>query len=190
VDVRAEAELLKGLRQGSPAAFDALYEAYRERIYSFLYRLVGRRELADDLFQETWLKLARHGGALRDDTNVCAWLFTVARNQARSHHRRSALDRSYVREVLPAAAVDSPEAATAARHRLGCLERALPALTIEHREVLLLIGVEGVETVHAAAILGVSVEAVRQRLSRARAALAAALAKEELVASSQRGARS
>ena len=78
-------ELLDGLRRGDAAAFDRVYARYRDRIYRFLRRLTGGdRPLADDLFQETFLKLARHAFRLRDDTDLAAWLYTVARNEYRA----------------------------------------------------------------------------------------------------------
>ena len=80
-------ECVRALRNGDAAAFDAAYALYHRRIYDFLYRLSGRRDLAEDLFQETFIKLARHATTLREDTELGAWLFTVARNAYRSHRR-------------------------------------------------------------------------------------------------------
>jgi RNA polymerase sigma-70 factor (ECF subfamily) len=180
-----DADQLKALRDGSPAAFDAVYAAYRGRIYNFLYRLSGRRDVADDLFQETWLKLARHAASLRDDTDLGAWLFTVARNAYLSHRRWSLVER--VRRDQAGATPETwtahkpgPDRATEARRELDDLERALAALPPSAREVLLLVGVEGLGHDQAAAVLGTTPEALRQRLSRARSLLAERLQAEPM----------
>jgi RNA polymerase sigma-70 factor (ECF subfamily) len=166
-------EEVRALQRGDAAAFDAVYASYHARIYQFLYRLAGRRDLAEDLFQETWLKLARHATTLRDDTDLGAWLFTVARNAYRSHRRWVLIDLQ--RRVEPAT-VPSAEGVVEARRELA---RALEALSDGDKEVLLLVAVEGMEQERAAAVLGISYDNLRQRLSRARANLSAKLAKEE-----------
>jgi len=169
----SEHELVAGLRRGEAAALDEAYARYRDRIFGFLSRLAGRRDLAEDLFQETWLKLARHATTLREDTELGAWLYTVARNQFRSHRRWHALDDQRLRQfaATPPAAIDAEEQADA-RGALDVLEAALASLPASAREVLLLIAVEGLLPEQAARILGIEYDAVRQRLSRARALLA------------------
>src|SRR5690242_12985197 len=87
-----EAGLIARLRAGDAEAFDALYATYRPRIFGFLLRLSRRRPVAEDLLDETFLRLVRHAPALRPDTNIGAWLFTVARNLYWSHRRASALE--------------------------------------------------------------------------------------------------
>ena len=89
-----ERAIVEGLRRGDRAAFDAAYALHRARIYGFLLRLSGRRDVADDLFQEVWTKLAQHAPRLREDTVLSAWLFTVARNAHTSHRRWNMLDLS------------------------------------------------------------------------------------------------
>jgi RNA polymerase sigma-70 factor, ECF subfamily len=168
-----EKEWLAGLRRAEAAAFDAVYAHYHARIYQFLFRLAGRRDLAEDLFQETWLKLARNATGLREDTDLGAWLFTVARNAYRSHRRWVLIDLQ--RRVEPATA-PSAEGAVEARREL---QRALDLLSDADKEVLLLVAVDGMEQEQAAAVLGISYDNLRQRLSRARANLSAKMAKQE-----------
>lgn len=168
---------MAGLRAGDPAAFDAVYAAYRPRVYGFLVRLTGRRELADELHQETWVRLARHAPRLAPDTRLAAWLFTVARNLWRSHQRWAWLDGTRLLELAtrPAGATPTPlELATASESQRRA-EAAIAALPAAYREVVLLVVVEHLDPAEAAVVLGLSPEATRQRLSRGRAALAAAL---------------
>jgi RNA polymerase sigma-70 factor (ECF subfamily) len=179
----SDAELCAGLRRGDPIALDRVYARYRARIYGFVLRLAGDRHLADDLFQETWMKLARHATRLAEDTDLAAWLFTVARNGHRSYGRaetRNAARLERLSLVEGASAASRPDVQVDMAERMGTLERALLALSTSDREVLLLVGVEGLSQDQVAAILGIQHAAVRQRLSRARARLADKL--EELEA--------
>jgi RNA polymerase sigma factor (sigma-70 family) len=178
VEPESERLLVERLRGGEPAAFDAIYDAYRPRIFGFLARLAGRRDLAEDLVQETFLRLAARARALAPDTRPGAWLFTVARNLYLSHCRANLLDIDRLEALAraPAAHAPTPFEETAASELGARLERALAALPAAYREVLLLVAVERMEQEQAAAILELSRDALRQRLSRARALLAEALA--------------
>lgn len=147
--------------------FDRVYAAHQARIFSFLLRLCRRRDLADDLAQETWLRFAR--ATQKDHPNVTALLFTIARNVFRSHCRWSVLDLS--RFFVPPDDVVPPDVAHERREEIARLELALARLPVSAREVLLLVGVEGMEQETAAEVLNISYDALRQRLARARAML-------------------
>jgi RNA polymerase sigma factor (sigma-70 family) len=176
-----DAELVDGLRRGDRAAFDATYDRHRARIHAFLLRLCGRRDVAEDLFQETWFKAARAAPRLEEDTDLAAWLFTIARNTFVSYRRWSMLDVSRFVALLEESPVPAdgllPDESLDASRALSRLERALAALSPKDREVLLLVGVEGFEQEAAASILGIRYDAFRQRLARARGRLAEALAR-------------
>jgi RNA polymerase sigma-70 factor (ECF subfamily) len=184
-DVRdpTERPLVDALRRGETRAFDTVYARYRGRIYGFLLRLTRRTDVAEDLFQETFLKLARNAGRLADDTDLAAWLFTVARNAWVSYRRWSILDVSRLvameDDALPPAKGPDPDARADASRAVQRLERALDSLPAASREVLLLVGVEGFDQEEAAAVLGIKYDALRQRLTRARAQLAERLAMME-----------
>lgn len=184
--------LVEGLRRNEPAAFDAAYTRHGPHLYRFLHRLTGRRDLAEDLFQETWIAVARNAARLEPNTDLTAWLFTIARNRYRSYRRWAVLDLTRL-----AALGDEPREPPApgpaeraeARQKAEALERAIAKLSVAHREVLLLAGVEGLEPAQIAEVLGQKPEAVRQRLHRARAELAAILEKEDAVTSPRRDAK-
>jgi RNA polymerase sigma-70 factor (ECF subfamily) len=91
--------LLEQLAQGDAASFDALFYRHYDRVYGLLFRLVGERAEAEDLAQETFLKLhgrASFGRRSREDENVGAWLYRVAMNAGynalRSRRRRQQRD--------------------------------------------------------------------------------------------------
>jgi RNA polymerase sigma-70 factor (ECF subfamily) len=174
-----DAGLVERLRGGDAGAFDVVYEQFRARVFSFVLRLVGRREPAEDLTQEVWLRLAGKAASLRADTRLAPWLFTVAHNLCMSYWRSRGVDPTLPRAVAvgdrPDPAAPSP-ARVAEGHELGALlERALASLAAHDREALLLIGVEGMTPADAAAVCGLRPEAFRKRLERARTRLTAAL---------------
>jgi RNA polymerase sigma-70 factor (ECF subfamily) len=181
----AASELLARLRAGDAAAFTAAYQHHAAAIHRFLLRLCGRPELAEDLLQETWIRLARHARSLQPDTSLRAWLYTVARNLVRSHARWAVLDAASVRALeswwyLRAPASSAPPHDTAvAAQAAARLERALARLPATGREVLLLVAAEGLAVDEAARVLGITPEAARQRLHRARADLQRALPRED-----------
>ena len=160
--------LLEGLRRADPLAFETLYEREKAALYGFLMRLARDRHVAADLFQNVWLKLARHAGRLRDDSNLRAWLYTVARREFLSFRRAQALDLSRVLVLGIESDVECREDHDLALVALGT---AFAQLSDADREVLLL-GAGELDAEAAAQVLGISDVAFRQRLARARRRLA------------------
>ena len=181
MDRASELALIRRLRSQDAAAFDEVHAEWNARLFTFLVRLGRRRDLAEDLLEETWLRVVRHAHRLNEDTRLGPWLYTVARNLHVSYCRTRLLDEGSARMGLwpSAAAPPSPFESTAANEMESRIERALAALPAWAREVLLLVGVEGLTPAEAADVCGVRAETLRQRLSRARALLAAKLAEEE-----------
>ncbi|MDQ2643988.1 MAG: sigma-70 family RNA polymerase sigma factor [Myxococcota bacterium] len=179
------AACLSGLRRGSREAFERVYSQEKAGIYGFLMRLSRDPHVAGDLFQNVWLKLARNARTLREDTDIRAWLFTVARNEYRSYCRAQLLDMSRLlvlgRELASAGVPDGGGDA-----ELAAVEAALGTLGDADRELLLLVCVEGIEARAAAEVLGISYDALRQRLARARKRLSDALEARELPALPER----
>jgi RNA polymerase sigma factor (sigma-70 family) len=186
-----EPSLVARLRGGDTDAFDAVYDAYRPRVFAFLLRMSRSRTVAEDLLDETWLRLVRHAHRLRSDTRIGPWLFTVARNLYWSYRRSSFVEESSGPELLalwPSSSLwPSPFDLAAAGELERRVERALSTLSQQHREVVLLIAHEGLTPADAAAVCGISPEALRQRLSRARSALAQKLDETPAVAALNRG---
>ncbi|HOI43666.1 MAG TPA: sigma-70 family RNA polymerase sigma factor, partial [Elusimicrobiales bacterium] len=84
----SDAELVRSFRGGDEAALGELIERYRDRLYAYLRRLAGDAARADDMFQDTWVKVARNIGAYREESKFSAWLFSVAHNTAMDALRR------------------------------------------------------------------------------------------------------
>jgi RNA polymerase sigma-70 factor (ECF subfamily) len=181
MDRETELTLVAGLRDGDAAAFDTVHDAFHTRLFTFLLRLCRRRDVAEDLVEETWLRLVKHARRLRPDTRLAAWLFTVARRVHVSYVRSRVLEDSAAVGLIAlwpsAVARASPFEAAAASELERRIERALASIPLSSREVLLLVAAAGLDHTDAAAVLGVTPEAFRQRLSRARASLARAIEK-------------
>jgi RNA polymerase sigma-70 factor (ECF subfamily) len=168
---RLDQQAISLLRAREPRGFELAYAAYAPRLYGFLRRLTGRADLADDLLQQAFLRLAERGPELRSDSDLRAWLFTVARNAYLSEVRTSRNKQ----EPAALEGLASPSPDVEARLLLGDVEQALALLRLEDREVLLLIGVEGLAHDTVSTLLGITPAALRQRLSRARSRLLAEL---------------
>ena len=78
-----------------PRAFDAVHDCFNTRLFNFLARLSRRREVAEDLLDETWLRLVARAAHLQPDTRLGPWLFTVARNLYVSYRRSRMLEDSH-----------------------------------------------------------------------------------------------
>jgi RNA polymerase sigma-70 factor (ECF subfamily) len=179
VDRDTELALVDRLRRGDAGAFDEVYDAFNGRLFTFLVRLSRHRDVAEDLLEETWLRLVTHAVRLRPDTRLGAWLFTVARNLYFSYNRSRLLEDSAAASLIGlwpiVAERSSPFESAAASELEARIERALATLPLSSREVLLLVGVAGLDHADAADVCGITPDALRQRLHRARVALARAL---------------
>jgi RNA polymerase sigma-70 factor (ECF subfamily) len=175
VERNCELALVERLRQGDADAFDEVYAAFNVRLFTFLVRLSRQRDVAEDLLEETWLRLVTHARRLHPDTRLGPWLFTVARNLYVTYNRSRMLEDSTAVSLIALWPVSqecsSPFEVAAASELERRIERALAALPASSREVLLLVGVAGLDHSDAARICGIAPEAFRQRLHRARQAL-------------------
>lgn len=160
-----------------PIDLVALARAHGAALRRFLQRRIGSAETADDLSQETYLRLARLGDG-EGIADQRGYLFTIASNLARDHQRR--LRREGLPEpadtldAMPCPAPD-PERTVVARQELAMLERAIASLPPRTREILLLFRVEGWTRRQIAEHLGLSPKTVeyhmQQAMLRCRAAI-------------------
>jgi RNA polymerase sigma-70 factor (ECF subfamily) len=168
-------ELLMAAQGGDRAALQALLSAHRKTVFRYGLRYCASTEDAEDAVQETLWAAARAIGAFRRAAAITTWLFTIVRNKCHRmllFHRHSEPDLSDVLANIPdpmRSAED--EAATAELRQI--LAEALAGLEPNHREVLLLRDVEGLTAPEAADRLGLTVQALKSRLHRAREALRA-----------------
>lgn len=165
--------LVEGLRRGDADALDAAYDRYRARLFAFLARLSRSRPLAEDLMQETFVRLAQRARELDADVALRPWLFRTGRNLYFDHRRRALLDFDRLAELAlwsgTAKRVDeTPFDLAEASETERRLERAMGSIPEAYREALLLVVVEGMTPGEAAQIAGVRDATLRKRLQRGR----------------------
>lgn len=138
-----DSELIERFRQGDHAAFELLVRRYQRPLFTFLLRLCGDHETAQDLFQETFLKVLRGLPAYEEQGRFGSWLFGIAHRAATDAGRRKRtwLKRLVRSEQAVSAATDprgSPESNVARTELAGQIETALAALPEKQRQVFLL----------------------------------------------------
>ena len=169
---------LAQLRRGDPEALGALLARYQNRVFRYLLRLVRETATAEDLFQQTWLRVAEKIGRYDPRRSFEAWLFSIAHHLAIDHfrrHRPESLDEplesgATVAEKLPAATPGALETLLS-RERSSRLARALDHLPAIYREVLTLRFEEEMKIEDIAAVLDASLSTVKTRLRRGLEAL-------------------
>src|SRR6267143_1593172 len=165
---RTDEELLAAYQQGDPRSFEDLLRRHRAPLFTFLLRMLGDRERAEDLAQETFLRIVKGAQAWEHRARFQTWLFTIARNLCVDQSRRDRFRRA-----------DSPLLRPV-------LQRALLSLPTEQREVIVLREQAGVPFREIAEMVGVNENTVKSRMRYAleglRKALAAAGVSEETAA--------
>jgi len=176
MDRQLELDLVAQLRAADPAAFDRVYAEFNTRLFSFLARVSRNRDVAEDLLEETWLRFVDKAPRLRADTRLGPFLFTVARNLYLSYCRSRLMEDVQTVDMIGLWPLGTPRPSpfesTMANETSRRIEAALAELPSIYREALLLVAIEGMTPAEAASVCGITPEAMRQRVSRGRSAIA------------------
>ena len=172
-------ELARGLRRRDPELLDRLIEQYHYRLFRYLMYLTGRRETAEDLFQETWIRVIERGHQYDAKWKFEAWLFSIARHLTIDLIRKKSplagaddLDEaggtSVSREAVEATRPMSmsPVELLASREESERVAATLGGLPAAHREVLLLRFQEDMALEEIAQVTGAPLSTVKSRLYR------------------------
>lgn len=184
-DAEVDATLKALIVRGQHAqALGLMMGTYGDRIGRFFLRRTGRRAWSEDLTQETFIRAMRGLRKFRCESRVLTWLTRIAYNvlctqvgrQSRlreGHARLVALERAESTDVAPAPSVHTllPDRAVRRREVMASIDACLDRMNDVIRELAILVWVEGHTFVEAAQITGMSEDAVRKRLCRARPAL-------------------
>jgi RNA polymerase sigma-70 factor, ECF subfamily len=178
--VDEDVRLMLAFRAGDERAFDALFERWAGRVLRFVERMVGEASVAEDLVQETFVRVWRARERYEPEARFSTWLFTIAGNAARNELRRPArraphasLDEEREGASLELAAEGPGADVLVDARRTGQgLEAALAGLPERQREALWLRAVEGLSYAEVAGALATSEQAVKALIHRARVALA------------------
>lgn len=178
----ADASHVEQARTGDFAAFEKLVSKYELRLFSTAFRIVGRREDAEDVVQDTLMSVIEHLPEFREESKFYTWLMRIAVNHALKLLRKNRRGRKYAIErdlssesyaELPhpqfiAPWRENPEIA-AERHELQeLLSAALEELDEKYRTIFVLRDIEERSTAEVAEVLGISEANVKVRLLRAR----------------------
>jgi len=165
--------LARGLRRRDPDLLDGLIEQYHYRLFRYLLYLTGSREAAEDLFQETWVRVIDRGHQYNGKFKFETWLFTIARNlvidsQRRKKSLNALIDPDKGEQIpeLEAASSPSPADLAVAHEESERVAGALSRLPAACREVLLLRFQEELSLEEIAAVVAAPLSTVKSRLYR------------------------
>jgi RNA polymerase sigma-70 factor (ECF subfamily) len=136
--VSSDEALMMAYRRGESKAFDELLLRYRTPLFSTLRRLVGDRALAEDLFQETFLRVIQHAGRYDAGRKFSGWVFRIARNLAVDALRQRGVRREEELDEEHQDPAGGPDRALARAEQGEAISRALELLPLEQREVFLM----------------------------------------------------
>jgi RNA polymerase sigma-70 factor, ECF subfamily len=179
-----ERALLEAAQAGDRAALETLLSGYLSPIYRFGMKMCRDRHDAEDVVQETLLAASRSVEDFRGASSLSTWLYSIARRACLRRRRRGKhepesflpLDSPVHGGGLADDRIEAPDEEAARGELSRALQRAIERLEEDHREVLVLRDVQGLTAPEVAEVLGISVEAVKSRLHRARQAMRQELA--------------
>jgi len=175
--------LAAGLRRRDPDLLDWLIEQYQHRLYRYLLFLTGNRALAEDLFQETWIRVLERGHQYNAKSKFESWLFAIARNIVIDVSRRKKIasleelgdSESNQPFELPDEHSISPLQLLVSRESKQAVQLSLLKIPAYYREVLLLRFQEELSLEEISAVLATPISTVKSRLYRGLTVLKSAL---------------
>ncbi len=175
-----DAELVQAYMDGGKLAFYELTDRYHDRLLNFIYRTIGDRDRAEDLVQETFVRVYRHLHRFDPNRKFSTWIYTIAGNLAKNELRNrsrnpmvlfQAIKKNWDEDHRPLEWEDSsftPDDLFRKRHLRETVERAVEELPEHHRVVFVLREMEGKTYEEISEITGVTLGTVKSRLNRAR----------------------
>jgi len=178
----SDEELIALVTRGDEPAFNRLVQRYKDPLTSFAFRFLGDGDEADDIVQETLVRVYRNASSFDLSMKFSTWIYTIAANLARTRARRRSLGRfirlgfsleGQPRDLPSSAPLPDEEADAALREEE--VHRAIQKLPLEFREVIVLRDIQELSYEEIAAITGKSVGTIKSRISRGRERLRALL---------------
>ena len=172
-------EIALGLKRRDPDLLDHLIEKYQHRLLRYLLSLTGHRELAEDFFQETWIRVLERGRQYDSRHEFSTWLFTIARNLVIDHMRRKqptsleALSENDDAAPFEIPVTGQPTAfdVTVQREQNEQISAGMEQIVPEYREALVLRFQEGMSLDEIAQVTGAPLGTVKSRIYRGLSAL-------------------
>lgn len=167
-------QLMLAYRGGDAGAFDALYRRHRARLFRFVLRSIRSRAVAEELYQEIWMRVIEARGSYVPKARFTTWLYTIAHNRMVDYWRRSGLSLVSLDDQDAAVTAADPARQAEGRQALARFAAALEGLPPAQREAFLLHEEAGLSIAEIAAATGSNEEAAKSRLRYALAKLKAA----------------
>jgi RNA polymerase sigma-70 factor (ECF subfamily) len=178
VDKQAEVELARALSAGETDAFERFVDHFRTKLFHYSWLMCGKPEDAEEVAQETLLKVFENIDQLREPERVRAWVFRIAKNACLMQRRKSVFAPAHevsIDELPPTVEVsdagDPPDSELLRSELRAVMDRIIAELPPPYRAVVLLRDIEELSTDETAQILEVSTDVVKTRLHRARQAM-------------------
>ncbi len=165
--------LIEAFQAGDEFAFVGIYNRYKGAVYAFCLKMLLDTEQAQDVMQETFLRIYENRGRLLKTNSFKSWLFTIARNQCLNNLRRNGRHVGFDLDVeyrMPN--LDTPVSKMEKNEQVRFVKRFLELLKPEYREVLVLREYQNLSYEEIAAVTRSSISAVKSRLFKARKKLA------------------
>lgn len=172
-----DGDLLAAYARRERGAFDRILDRYERRVYAIALRMCGNPDDARDITQEVFVSALRALGRFRGDAQLSTWFHRVAVNASLDYLRRSSRRRTApVEEAAAIASTDpSPDEVAGASLRAREVQRALAAISPDHRAVLVLHDLQQLDYAEVASTLDIPVGTVKSRIHRARVEMAGLL---------------
>lgn len=167
----ADEELMLAYRDGDARAFEALYGRHRVRLYRFVLRSVKERGVAEELYQDVWMRVIEARRRYAPKARFTTWLYSIAHNRLVDHWRRKGLSLVDVDSAEVEGNNPDPQRQVQARQDLQRFASALEALPPAQREAFLMHEEAGMSVDEIAEATGMAVEAAKSRLRYAVAKL-------------------
>lgn len=162
-------------RDGNAGAFETLYGRHRARLYRFVLRSVKERGLAEELFQDVWMRVIEARERYFPSAKFTTWLYSIAHNRMVDHWRKKGLALVDLENVEVEGNTPGPDRQLEAKQGLQRFAKALEALPPAQREAFLLHEEAGMSVAEIAEATGAGQEAAKSRLRYALAKLKAAV---------------
>ena len=166
-------QLMLAYRDGDAGAFETLYARHRGALYRFVLRSMKDRAVAEELFQEAWIRVIEARERYAPSARFTTWLYTIAHNLLVDHWRRKGLVLVELNDEH--ASADNPARQVEARETAARFLQVLDELPPAQREAFLLHEEGGLSVAEIAAATGTNEEAAKSRLRYATAKLKAAI---------------
>jgi RNA polymerase sigma-70 factor, ECF subfamily len=184
-----EADLVAGLQAGEPEAIKVVFNAYSDRLYSFVYHQVARNQAAaEDIVQETFAGAIKTAAKFKSNSRIYTWLVSIARHKIADHFRRMEREKKHNARSLDDRSSEQPELADDAPTAVEMMvssedrllvEQALQKVPADYRQVLVLKYVEEMPVNEISLVMRRSPKSVEGLLSRAREMMRTALRDRE-----------